>query len=794
MILGQGEENRPKYVHCIKSENINEKDPIYKSVTEVSAFWNTIIKEAGEFPRRLDEHRLKLWERLRDAWSRLQPKLPMDPGSSPLLLMMWDEAKALVSSRLDPTEDFSENNDDDKGDRITRFRLQRRAYSEIGQLNTPEDVRVRMFALLTDTSSHITNFQPSSARESNSFRRIAIKSHGIARFEPIYLIPTMNYAACAFLDLSLDDVDQPQRLIMFGRTAWSATARGSVDFIEIGDYSKLPKDTIASAFELARAKLFRKAGLVKSLFDPSSERNVIQEMVACLGPRLQLHSGSNVSAISDLVAGHLMVLIRVDEDHTDLEAMYPSESILAAVSAEATGTYGWHVPLEKLNYMLSHGIVDKGYRGELIARILCLIASEDSVRPAPNEDVIHQASNKGNWPYTSQTTVSKFLNHFFCEPTVESISSKSDAPMTSMIESIPSKSDTPMPSTSTAPIIRMQKRTANSPLLPKRSPKRRRSKNFDDWPSDEEDKFHPIKSNDGIPPQPTRDHWTAPIIMSGIFGTNFGSQIITRSIRKKINHPNQTMTRMKEISKFLEGRVFFNHFITLHTIMRPSILLKAFNCGAAIMTKSNTHGVDFIIPVILPSADEKILSRLGNLFGEWTDEQERAAAEIVSFIMIDVKDKSSMTRNAAKTAVMKVIPKEENFMFYKPQNFYMSVIISCGAPGDKMLDNTGVQIHRQFGRSAILEKQIPITALGIDPTTFQCLISRSHVTKSLRDLRVGARNPVRGLHKGAAQKARARLVREVYLFGLHPERQEQMADYAKMCRRKRQSSIANLGG
>ena len=164
----------------------------------------------------------------------------MDPGSSPLLLMMWDEAKTLILSRLDPIEDFSENNYDDKGDRITRFHLQRRAHSEIGQLNTPEGIRVRMFALLTDTSSHIVNFQPFSARESNSFRHIAI-SCGTARFEPIYLIPTMNYAACAFLDLSLDDVDQSQRLIMFGRTAWSATARGSVDFIEIGDLLETSK-------------------------------------------------------------------------------------------------------------------------------------------------------------------------------------------------------------------------------------------------------------------------------------------------------------------------------------------------------------------------------------------------------------------------------------------------------------------------------------------------------------------------------------------------------------------------
>ena len=344
---------------------------------------------------------------------------------------------------------------------------------------------------------------------------------------------------------------------------------------------------------------------MKNLFDSSNERNVIQEMVACLDPRLQLHSDSNISVTSDLIASHLMMLIRVDEDHTDLEAVYPSESILAAVSAEATGTYGWHVPLEKLNYMLSHGIMNKEYRGELIARILCLIASEDSVRPAPNEDIIHQASNKGKWPDTSQTTVSKSLNHFFCEPTVESISSKSDILM---------------PSTSTVPITRMQKRTTDSSLLLKHSPKKRCLKNFDDWSSDEEDKFQSINSNDGIPPQSTRDHWTALIIMSDIFGIDFGSQIITRSIGKIINHPNQIATRMKEISKFLEGRIFFNHFVTLHTVMRSSILIKTFNCGAAIMIKSNTHGVDFIISVILPSADEKILSRLDSLFGEWTEE------------------------------------------------------------------------------------------------------------------------------------------------------------------------------
>ena len=88
----------------------------------------------------------------------------------------------------------------------------------------------------------------------------------------------------------------------------------------------------------------------------------------------------------------------------------------------------------------------------------------------------------------------------------------------------------------------------------------------------------------------------------------------------------------------------------------PSTLIKAFNRGAALMTKSNTEGVDFIIPVILPCADKNILSKLGPLFGEWSEEEQSAANSVVSYILIDAKNRINHSRNSAYGDLQKVVP------------------------------------------------------------------------------------------------------------------------------------------
>jgi hypothetical protein len=55
----------------------------------------------------------------------------------------------------------------------------------------------------------------------------------------------------------------------------------------------------------------------------------------------------------------------------------------------------------------------------------------------------------------------------------------------------------------------------------------------------------------------------------------------------------------KNLRRFLDGYVFFNHFIRVNVKLSYSMFIHAWNRGAAIMCMTNTEGVDYVIPVML---------------------------------------------------------------------------------------------------------------------------------------------------------------------------------------------------
>ena len=107
----------------------------------------------------------------------------------------------------------------------------------------------------------------------------------------------------------------------------------------------------------------------------------------------------------------MMTLERVGVNHDHLETRYLSEPILAEASAEGTANYGWAKPLETFVSEMRHGIVDKGYRGEFITKMLLSIAFEDAQREAWKPTTSHSG-----WQFTQFITVQQFLNSLFRNP------------------------------------------------------------------------------------------------------------------------------------------------------------------------------------------------------------------------------------------------------------------------------------------------------------------------------------------------------------------------------------------
>src|ERR1700685_2842121 len=88
----------------------------------------------------------------------------------------------------------------------------------------------------------------------------------------------------------------------------------------------------------------------------------------------------------------------------------------------------------------------------------------------------------------------------------------------------------------------------------------------------------PVKTRDFL------DHWLAPPV---------GYSTFTAALLEAPTHANKT-----ELERFLDGHVFFTHFIRLDRILSVPTMVYAWNRGAAIMCKENTNSFDHVIPVM----------------------------------------------------------------------------------------------------------------------------------------------------------------------------------------------------
>ena len=103
------------------------------------------------------------------------------------------------------------------------------------------------------------------------------------------------------------------------------------------------------------------------------EKNLLR-LLAVIAPRLLLAAGPYALEAAEIVASQMAVLLKLDEDHHFLSLMYSSEPILAEASARLTAANGWSQPRRALNHFIGSGIIDAGFRGELLTKIVYLMA------------------------------------------------------------------------------------------------------------------------------------------------------------------------------------------------------------------------------------------------------------------------------------------------------------------------------------------------------------------------------------------------------------------------------------
>src|SRR5208282_4591023 len=246
-----------------------------------------------------------------------------------------------------------------------------------------------------------------------------------------------------------------------------------------------------------------------------------------------------------IIASHLAILMRTDKDRHFLRSAYASEPILAEASAKMIQEKGWGYVLRTLYRNIQTGIVEGGFRGELLSKILCLMAVDKSQPDRTRE----------TWQFTRPVKVSDFLDNFIQPPDVGKFSS-----ITTVIE----------------------------------------------------------------------EHAKAFKIDSVL------------------------------IDRFLNGHVFFNHFIRVEEDLTLPLLVQAWNRGAALMCKSCVEVIDHVIPIMLAPEPNKS-PQFGPLYGEWNNAQIDEARRNVSYILINSRN-YALPHNHDK-AILKMTANEGNIKF-----------------------------------------------------------------------------------------------------------------------------------
>jgi hypothetical protein len=166
--------------------------------------------------------------------------------------------------------------------------------------------------------------------------------------------------------------------LKFGRAGWyslysAKSALPKVKVFNIANLLNVAKSKLLGGIDEPVLTLLSELPSDKTKSIGSEPRLRLLAVLAC---RLALTVGPFSTEARELVSSHLAILLSTDSDRHFLKIYYPSEPILAEASAGITADIGWAPALQALYYYLQNGIVNMAYRGELLSKVLCLMAMD----------------------------------------------------------------------------------------------------------------------------------------------------------------------------------------------------------------------------------------------------------------------------------------------------------------------------------------------------------------------------------------------------------------------------------
>ena len=334
--------------HALFKHRINEDEQIYPQ-----NIWSSVFSRMSELGTKFGDSKSEIGSRFAEAVRKLNRPV----------MYVFDEARALSETPEKQAHDDS------------LFRYLRRALKY-----SPEDARFGCCAMFLDTSSKIDTFLPTRGRDP-SLRYL--KPDDAANLEcPFYLIDTFDELAkdAGSTIQSIDEFCQPSFLKRMGRPMW-VTQTTDRDIIDIAKY--------------------------KLVYSDKPEWNAKQSL-AVLGTRMLLDIAPRTELASDLVGNYMRHCVFVSQARDFVWSVSPSEPVLVEAATQLMHEKA-NINPPPLPCMLKHleeallcGFVEAGPRGELVARIILLLAAD------------HACQKKGlagrQFQYAQVLTVGEYLN------------------------------------------------------------------------------------------------------------------------------------------------------------------------------------------------------------------------------------------------------------------------------------------------------------------------------------------------------------------------------------------------
>ncbi|KAI0661495.1 hypothetical protein C8Q70DRAFT_1104312 [Cubamyces menziesii] len=382
-------------------------DKTYKSFSELACAWRAYLSESGE----ATESRRAEMNKKCVANAPTMDNVPKEAefeaylknGLQPLV----DAIKSRVSTDMTAPRSWSSSHSTKQTDCQTSALVASGMVTMTDQhVTTSCSPRYKTLNRVTRTSlSHSQHTRASTF----ALLCIVVSTMGVVlRGRPIYRPGTMT----------LDDAATPEYMAKYGRPVFDARLQavkeaglqGSVAGIIDFAFTRLVGRTPEQYVEVSRAHK-----------DPTADVNVLLLGVelAALGTRVlfdfDISRESARDVMHNLLSNHTLIAFSIPQHREYMWAGTPSEPILAHAAAKLMNEFGLDI-VRSLTEGFKHGLLDKGQRGELVARLLLIFAHDKA--QAPRRSLSDPAAAT-NW--SQKVPVLTFLQALFAAGHHESI-------------------------------------------------------------------------------------------------------------------------------------------------------------------------------------------------------------------------------------------------------------------------------------------------------------------------------------------------------------------------------------